>query len=122
MPPRPGRITGLLLATTLLAGCNVLTRISEIGAQPALTTIQNPQQQPGYRPVSLPMPTPINSERRPNSLWQTGSRAFFKDQRANQPGDILTIVVSFNDQAQFNNNTQGQRYTQEQDGADIFGL
>ena len=121
MPPRPGRITGLLLATTLLAGCNVLTRISEIGAQPALTTIQNPQQQPGYRPVSLPMPTPINSERRPNSLWQTGSRAFFKDQRAAQVGDILTLVVAFDNRAQFDNDTNAQRNTTEQDGANLLG-
>jgi flagellar L-ring protein precursor FlgH len=113
----------LLLAGTLLSGCNAMSRISEIGETPPLTTIQDPQTQPGYKPVSLPMPNPVVTERRPNSLWQTGSRAFFKDQRAAQPGDILTVVISFDNKAQFDNNTQGQRNTQEQDGvSNMFGL
>lgn len=112
-----------LLATAALAGCNAVSRLSQIGEAPPLTTIQDPHQQPGYRPVSLPMPTPVVAERRPNSLWQTGSRAFFKDQRASQPGDILTVQISFDDKAQFDNNTQGQRTTQEQDGvSSLFGL
>jgi flagellar L-ring protein FlgH len=111
-----------LIAAGLLTGCNAWTRISQIGETPPLTTIQDPRQQPGYRPVSLPMPAPIVAERRPSSLWQTGSRAFFKDQRASQAGDILTVEVSFDNKAQFDNNTQGQRNTQEQDGANILGL
>jgi flagellar L-ring protein FlgH len=119
---RLARCLAPLFAAALLSGCNAWSRLSQIGDTPPLTTIQDPHQQPGYKPVSLPMPTPIVTERRPSSLWQTGSRAFFKDQRANQPGDILTVVVSFNDQAQFNDNTQGQRTTQEQDGANILGL
>jgi flagellar L-ring protein FlgH len=116
-PTLSARLAALRLATTMLAGCNAGTRIKEIGEAPPLTTIQDPQTQPGYRPVSLPMPTPIVSERRPNSLWQTGSRAFFKDQRAAQPGDILTVVINFDNKAQFDNNTQGQRNTSEQDAA-----
>jgi flagellar L-ring protein FlgH len=61
------------------------------------------------------MPAPIVSERQPNSLWKAGSRAFFKDQRAAAVGDILTVLVNFNDKAQFNNETQTQRTTNEQD-------
>jgi flagellar L-ring protein precursor FlgH len=126
MPRAPFRtrsLLTLLLAGTLLSGCNAMSRISQIGETPPLTTIQDPQTSPGYKPVSLPMPTPVVTERRPNSLWQTGSRAFFKDQRAAQPGDILTVVISFDNKAQFDNNTQGQRTTQEQDGiTNLFGL
>src|SRR5579863_2052323 len=103
------RLTTAVAAAALLAGCNMATRLSEIGETPPLTTIQDPRQQPGYHPVSLPMPTPIMTERRPNSLWQTGSRAFFKDQRAAQPGDILTVVIAFDNKAQFDNNTNAQR-------------
>ena len=99
----------LLLSAAALAGCNAATRLSQIGETPPLTTIQDPHQQPGYRPVSLPMPAPIVGERRPNSLWQSGSRAFFKDQRAAQVGDILTVVVVFDEKAQFNNETQRTR-------------
>ena len=123
IPAHTSRLAALLLATTLLGGCNAATRLSQIGAQPPLTTIQDPNTQPGFRPVSLPMPRPIVAEHRPNSLWQAGSRAFFKDQRASQPGDILTIAVNFDDKAQFDNNTQGQRTTSEQDAMpNLFGL
>jgi flagellar L-ring protein precursor FlgH len=113
----------LTCAALALGGCSAFTRLSQIGEAPPLTTIQNPAVQPGYQPVSLPMPHPIVAERRPNSLWQAGSRAFFKDQRASQVGDILTIDISFDDKAQFNNESQTQRTTAEQDGvSNLFGL
>jgi len=116
-------VIALALATSALGGCDAMTRLSQIGAAPPLTTIQNPKTQPGYQPVSMPMPQPIVSQRRPNSLWRAGSRAFFKDQRASQVGDILTIDVSFDDKAQFNNETQTQRTTAEQDSAaNVFGF
>jgi flagellar L-ring protein FlgH len=97
-----------LLALSL-AACGTATKLSQIGETPPMTTIQDPQQQPGYRPVSLPMPQPIVGERRPSSLWQAGSRAFFKDQRASNIGDILTVLVTFDEKAQFDDNTQMQR-------------
>jgi flagellar L-ring protein precursor FlgH len=109
------QVATLTLAALLLAGCNAFSRVSQIGEAPPLTTIQDPKTQPGYQPVSLPMPAPITGERQPNSLWKAGSRAFFKDQRAAQIGDILTVLVSFDDKAQLNNETQTQRTTAEQD-------
>ena len=113
IPFSPARWLAALLAPVLLGGCNAASRLSQLGEMPPLTTIQDPHQQPGYRPVSLPMPAPIVGERRPNSLWQAGSRAFFKDQRAAQIGDILTVVIDFDEKAQFNNETQRQRTSSE---------
>ncbi len=110
------RALALIGLAALLGGCNALTRISEIGEAPPLTTIQDPQRQPGYRPVSLPMPAPITAERRPNSLWQAGTRAFFKDQRASQVGDILTVVININDQAKLSNETVRNRTNSENTG------
>ena len=110
MPTRPSRILYLApLMALSLAACGTITKMQQIGETPPMTTIQDPQQQPGYRPVSLPMPQPIVDERRPSSLWQSGSRAFFKDQRASNVGDILTVLVTFDEKAQFDNNTQLQR-------------
>ncbi|HEX3499864.1 MAG TPA: flagellar basal body L-ring protein FlgH [Stellaceae bacterium] len=114
---RPGRrsvhLLALLAASALVSGCNVLDRATQIGAMPALSTIQDPQKQPGYRPVSLPMPTPMSAERRPNSLWQAGTRAFFKDQRAAQVGDILTVVIDISEQAKLANETVRTRVDNE---------
>jgi flagellar L-ring protein precursor FlgH len=110
---RAAGIVALLVATALVGGCNALDRASQIGAVPALSTIQDPQKQPGYKPVSLPMPTPMSAERRPNSLWQAGTRAFFKDQRAAQVGDILTVVIDISEQAKLANETTRTRNNSE---------
>jgi len=113
----------VMLAASSLAGCSAATRVSQIGEMPPLTTIQDPHQQPGYKPVSLPMPTPMVGERRPNSLWQAGSRAFFKDQRAANVGDILTVVINFDEKAIFDDETQRQRTSSENEQLNnFFGL
>jgi flagellar L-ring protein FlgH len=110
-------------ALALLGGCNASTRLSQIGETPPLTTIQDPARQPGYQPVSLPMPQPMSPERRPNSLWQSGTRAFFKDQRAAQVGDLLSVLVDIDDQAKIDNQTQRTRAGAEGMGVPaLFGI
>ena len=80
-------------------------------------------RQPGYQPVSLPMPQPLSPERRPNSLWQSGTRAFFKDQRAAQTGDLLTVLIDIDDQAKIDNHTQRNRDSNDTLAAGaMFGL
>ena len=110
---RSARLLALLAATALVSGCSAWSRVSQIGDMPALSTIQDPHTQPGYRPVSLPMPAPITAERRPNSLWQAGTRAFFKDQRATQVGDILTVIIDISEQAKLGNETVRTRVNSE---------
>jgi flagellar L-ring protein precursor FlgH len=117
---RAATLLALVAAAAALSGCNALTRIQQIGEAPPLTTIQDPKAQPGYRPISLPMPTPMSGERRPNSLWQSGTRAFFKDQRAAQVGDILTLVVDIDEKAQLNNETVRTRNNAEGAGIPNF--
>ena len=60
----------------------------------------------------MPMPTPQPASYSPNSLWRNGSRAFFKDQRAHQVGDILTVTVNITDKAMIANETQRSREQQ----------
>ena len=45
------------------------------------------------------MPTPEPVSYASNSLWRQGSRAFFKDQRARQIGDLVTVRVKVTDKA-----------------------
>src|SRR6204780_96075 len=107
--PHIGRVAVLLAAGAVLNGCSSIDRVFNIGEQPALTAIDNPTAKAGYKPVQMPMPTPQPATYNPNSLWRNGSRAFFKDQRAHQIGDILTVTVNINDNAQFQNETQRSR-------------
>ena len=103
------RLTAYGLVALTVTGCNVLTRLSEVGDGPELTKIVNPVARPDYRPVSLPMPTPQVAEDNPNSLWRAGAKAFFKDHRAKEIGDVLTVKLDFTDKATFDNVTTRER-------------
>ncbi|UGV27484.1 flagellar basal body L-ring protein FlgH [Rhodopseudomonas boonkerdii] len=112
-------ILAALLATGL-GGCSSIDRLASLGEKPALTAIENPTTQPGYKPVQMPMPKPEVASYNANSLWRNGSRAFFKDQRARQVGDILTITVNFTDKANIANETQRSRTSKEDSGITDF--
>ena len=113
-------ISALLLASCALGGCSSIDRLSQIGEQPKLSAIDNPTTQPGYKPVQLPMPKPEVASYNPNSLWRNGSRAFFKDQRAHQIGDLLTVTVNITDKANLSNETQRSRTNSEDSGITDF--
>lgn len=122
--PHPAlRLALVLLCATGLGACNATQRLSEIGSGPGISQIANPQAAPGYQPVSLPMPAPQIGLREPNSLWRTGARAFFKDQRASRVGDIMTVVIQIDDRAQLNNTSSRARENSESAGLpSFFGL
>ncbi|MHC2626745.1 flagellar L-ring protein precursor FlgH [Bradyrhizobium huanghuaihaiense] len=113
-------ISALLLASCALGGCSSIDRLSQIGEQPKLSAIDNPTTQPGYKPVQMPMPKPEVASYNPNSLWRNGSRAFFKDQRARQVGDLLTVTVNITDKANIANETQRSRTNKEDSGITDF--
>jgi flagellar L-ring protein precursor FlgH len=113
-------ISALLLASCALGGCSSIDRLSQIGEQPKLSAIDNPTTQPGYKPVQMPMPKPEVASYNPNSLWRNGSRAFFKDQRAHQIGDLLTVTVNITDKANIANETQRSRTNSENSGITDF--
>ena len=87
-----------------------------------MTAVDNPTTRPGYKPVQMPMPAAQPAAYNPNSLWRNGSRAFFKDQRAHQMGDILTVKVNITDKANIENETKRTRTMTEDFGiANFFG-
>ena len=115
------RTMGLaLLTSSALSGCAALDRLKNIGEQPRLSAIENPTAVPGYKPVQMPMPAAQPASYNPNSLWRSGARAFFKDQRAHQIGDILTVQVNITDKAIIANETQRSRSNTEDSGITDF--
>jgi flagellar L-ring protein precursor FlgH len=114
-------LTGTMLTVvSITSGCAGIDRLSQIGEQPKLSAIENPTTQPGYKPVQMPMPKPEAVSYNANSLWRNGSRSFFKDQRAHQIGDLLTVTVNITDQANFANETQRSRTATEDSGITAF--
>jgi flagellar L-ring protein FlgH len=114
------RIAIAIALVVLLGGCAAIDRLRNVGEQPALSTIENPVAQAGYKPVQMPMPAPQPAVYHPNSLWRNGSRAFFNDQRAHQVGDILTVKVKITDKAKYENETSRSRSNKEDSGVTDF--
>ncbi len=122
--PRPNRSAGRALRFgaiasigLVLGACGAVDRLANVGRAPALSAIEDPTAQPGYKPVRMPMPTPEHVSFGPNSLWRQGSRAFFKDQRARQIGDLVTVKVRVTDKAELQNQTSRSR-----SGKDSMGV
>jgi len=122
---RLARLILVIAAAGSLGACSGMAeRLDRVGRAPDLTPIENPTAAAGYTPVSLPMPNdPGVGTATSSSLWQQGSRAFFKDNRAARVGDILTVAIDINEQADVKNQTGRTRDSTENLGlGGLFGL
>lgn len=110
-----------IISVLSLSACGSVERIANIGAAPELTKIENPVEKSDYRPVSLPMPEKRVPLRQRNSLWADSSKkTFFEDQRASEIGDILTVLIDINDEAELENASERSRTSSENAGLDNF--
>jgi flagellar L-ring protein precursor FlgH len=117
------RLTALVSAAALLAACNTAERMSQIGATPQMTPIEDPTRAADYRPAQMTMPAPEQVAYQPNSLWRPGNRTFFKDQRAARIGDIITVNIEINDRAKVANTSARARTNEENSGVpNLLGL
>ena len=114
---RLAKLSGLLLLTASLGACGIGDRLANVGQAPTLSPVEDPTAAKGYKPVQMPMPAMEHASYAPNSLWRTGSRAFFKDQRARSVGDLVTVKVKVTDRAQLDNTTKRSRKNGEDFGA-----
>ena len=96
-----------LLAALFLAGCQSQT-IKEIGNAPSMSPIGS-----GLRYSQTPQMALYPKQPRQTasgySLWSDSQSALFKDARALNVGDILTVNIEINDRASFNNETDRSR-------------
>ncbi|MDR1026265.1 MAG: flagellar basal body L-ring protein FlgH [Lactobacillus sp.] len=115
----------VLMMATSISGCSSMwQKLQEVPDGPQLSQIENPVEKEDYAPVSLPMPERHASNRAgANSLWKKGSTGFFKDQRAANIGDIITVKVSAKDAAKIENETEAKRdnNTESLSIAKLFG-
>lgn len=100
-------------ACLTLPACGMVDRINNIGKTPEMTKIANPVVQDDYQPVSMPMPPPQHVRRERNSLWASNRQTFFKDQRASNIGDIITVMIDIKDEATLDNKTERTRSSSE---------
>ena len=118
------RRAALVSAALLLPSLAACSSVNEAVNGPKMGPMAYPaalvgQTQPEFESAREPMPAPVT----PNSLWRTGARTFFNDQRAGRVGDILTVVVTVNDSAKTSNTTNTNLTTSNAMGVpNFFGL
>ncbi|MFN4295533.1 MAG: flagellar basal body L-ring protein FlgH [Brevundimonas sp.] len=95
----------------------------------AMEAVRGPELAPiGYPAALVPvnqqvLPAPEARPASANSIWRSGSRTFFGDQRARNVGDILTVAIDIRDRAQTQNSTQRSRSNEINSGvSNFFGL
>ncbi|MEL6380048.1 MAG: flagellar basal body L-ring protein FlgH [Pseudomonadota bacterium] len=115
------RLSLIVMVAATLGACSTVDRIKTIGAAPPLTPTENPAGLHGKEPISLPMPANTPQTYTGNSLWQNGRKSFFKDQRAQTTGDIVTVVINIDDRARLDNSTERTRANGEQAAIPAFG-
>lgn len=118
MRPIIKNVSILLISAISLGACST-----------ALETVRGPELAPiGYPAALVPvqqayLPAPEDRLASANSLWRTGARSFFGDQRARRVGDILTVNIDIDDRAQTSNSTQRARTNDISGGiTNFFGL
>jgi flagellar L-ring protein precursor FlgH len=117
------RLLTTVSAILLLSACSVTDRLANVGKAPSMSKIENPAEDRQYRSVSMPMPEIKEVEKQQNSLWASNRQTFFKDQRANNVGDILTIIIDIDDEADIANKSERSRSADENAGIDnLLGI
>lgn len=97
----------LLLAALPLAACST---VKDAALGPSLTPSAYPVTPQERRPdLGMMPPQPEVTPASANSLWRSGARAFFIDQRASRVGDIVTVQIAINDSAKTSNTSVANR-------------
>ncbi|MDR7117930.1 flagellar L-ring protein precursor FlgH [Caulobacter sp. BE254] len=108
---RPALAALLLLAP--LAACST---VKEAVKGPELAPVGYPAQLAPMTQQYVATPQPASA----NSLWRTGARTFFNDQRASKVGDILTVNIDIDDSATTKNQTSTSRASNSSLGVPNF--
>ena len=102
----------LILVSALLSGCDTFDHFQKPPNVSSPGTInQIPPSRADAATIAAADVPPLPPAMR-GSLWQQGSKTFFRDPRARGIGDLLTVAVNLQEQAEFVNNTTLSRQTQ----------
>ncbi|MBD8685895.1 MULTISPECIES: flagellar basal body L-ring protein FlgH [Rhizobium/Agrobacterium group] len=117
----------VLSAASVLSGCSSITQnqtLKEIGNAPAMSPIGSGLQFSQAPQLASYPKQPLRSASG-YSLWSDSKAALFKDARALNIGDILTVNIQINDKATFDNETDRTKKNNRETGwkadAEILG-
>ncbi len=109
----------------MIGRCTVMAML--VLALSACDELQNVGKEPGFSPLGVPLdpvtrgvdptraamaaapPQELRREQERASLWRSGPASLFGDRRASRRGDILTMLIEIDDQAQIQNSSSRSR-------------
>ncbi len=104
------------LAAVLLAAAAALTGCAELQdvRDPQVSDLVLDRATMGeVNRISVPMPlvepTPPPKRAEASGLWSSDTTSFFRDRRAQNVGDLVTVLIDINDRAQLQNATNRSR-------------
>lgn len=102
------RITTLSFMCVLATGCS--TGLSHLNQPPKMSppgAVRHPVPQPTSARVDMTAPEAIYAEPKitAGSLWRSGPESLFGDRRARTKGDIVTVMIEIDDEAEIRNRT-----------------
>ncbi|UWP90740.1 flagellar basal body L-ring protein FlgH [Aliiroseovarius crassostreae] len=109
------RYSPLLFSLVIaISGCS---RLEQVGKAPDLSPVEVSSEHHAMTTAALPVTKdPKNSVTRA-STWSRGRQSLLGDRRAQQAGDILTVVIEIDDRAELSNSSSRSR-----NGAETMGL
>ena len=98
----------VLIVTAAALSLGACSTAVEAVRGPELAPIGYPAALVPTNQAYLPSPEQQQADRSAsaNSLWRTGARTFFGDQRARRIGDIVTVNIDIDDRAQTQNRSE----------------
>lgn len=113
-------ILSLLILSMAVTACS---RMENIGKAPELNPVEMSAEHLAMNASALPQDIPPQGTVDRSSLWSGGRQSLLGDRRAQQAGDILTVVIEINDRAEFSNSSNRARGASEDMGIpNLFGL
>ncbi|NVO56820.1 flagellar basal body L-ring protein FlgH [Rhodobacteraceae bacterium B1Z28] len=107
----------LLFTVLAVSACG---RLDHLGKPPSFTPNEESPEQVAMLWPGLPLHTQSQRNVDRSSLWSGGQQSLLGDQRAIKKGDILTVVIELDEEAEISNNTNRSRSGSEELG--VFGL
>lgn len=99
-------ISVFLASLIILTGC---ARTDHLGKAPSFTAGLNGVEHMAMMSPGLPLTAEVNTPMQQASLWTGGRQSLLGDRRAMQRGDILTVVVEIDDEAEISNTSARSR-------------
>jgi flagellar L-ring protein precursor FlgH len=112
------RRSRLLLGAFAIIATGCVSRADHIGKPPSMSPPGAPREAlPPISPERVALARsakPAPAEEGPSgSLWRSGPQSLFGDRRARTLGDIVTVVIEIDDEAEIRNRTDRSRDAQE---------